>query len=355
MGGEAGGRAVAMSAPPKRRVTAYDVARRAGVSQSAVSRSLNPGGSASPELRARVEAAAKALGYRPNAIARAMNTRRSGLVAVILSNETNLHFPEVLTELVQAFSAGDMQVLLFTIEGDADVDAVIDRVWAYQVDGIVAAAWLSAAHIDQFAEVGVPVLIYNRAPQQGRASAVGCDHRGSGAMLGDLLLAAGHRRFALIHGPRVSPVSDERLGGVRDRLRTAGVTDVIEADGDFGYESGRRAVGGLARAGPLVDTAIVAASDWMALGALDALRHDLGLEAPRDVSVAGFDGVAPAAWSSYRLTTMRQPVRDMARAAAAMLLASRGAPSPFAERRLFSGVLMIGGSTRAAPGGGEAG
>lgn len=332
---------------PKRRVTAYDVAQLAGVSQSAVSRSMNAG-SVSPEVRARVVKAARALAYRPNIMARAVTTRQSNLVAIIMFDETNLHFPEVLNELVEAFSARGVRVLLLTLQTEDNIDAMVEQVWAYQVDGVVAAARLSPEQVAQFAEHQVPVVIYNRAPARGVVSSVGCDHHGGGQMLADLLAGAGHRRFALIHGPKASPVGEERIAGVRDRLTALGLTDIAEIEGDYSYDSGRAAIIALAARQPLTDCAVVAASDWMALGALDGARHELGLEAPRDLSIVGFDGIAQSAWSSYRLTTIRQPVRDMARAAAAMVLAGSDEPAGFVERRLFSGTLALGATSRPA-------
>ena len=121
-------------------VTSYDVAARAGVSQSAVSWCFKPGASVSAATRARVLKAAKELDYVPNAMARGLITRRSNLVAVLISNLTNLYYSEVLSELCQQFEKRGMRVLLFTLPHEADVDKMLAYVWEYKVDGVVAAA-----------------------------------------------------------------------------------------------------------------------------------------------------------------------------------------------------------------------
>ena len=125
------------------RVTSYDVARLAGVSQSAVSRCFKPGASVSKRMRARVMKVAEDLSYQPNAIARSLITRRSNMVAVVISQQTNLYYPEVLVQLSQRFSERGVRVLLFTLYHESDIDKLLDQIFQYQVDGVVEAARLS--------------------------------------------------------------------------------------------------------------------------------------------------------------------------------------------------------------------
>ena len=147
--------------PARRRLgTSYDVARRAGVSQSAVSRCFRPGGaSVSPKTRALIMAAADELGYRPNAIAQGLITRRSNLVAVIISNLTNLYYPEVLAELTAKLSAQGIRVLLFTLAAESEIDEVLDQVWRYQVDGAVRTVVQGAVvHLHIWHDVALEIL-----------------------------------------------------------------------------------------------------------------------------------------------------------------------------------------------------
>ncbi len=111
-----------------RRVTSYDVAHHTGVSQSAVSRCFKPGASVSKKMRARVMKAAEELGYQPNAIARSLITRRSNMVAVVISQQTNLYYPEILVELSQRFSERGVRVRLFALEHESDNDEMLDQI-----------------------------------------------------------------------------------------------------------------------------------------------------------------------------------------------------------------------------------
>ena len=206
----------------RRRPTALDVALAAGVSQSAVSRSFTPGASVSPAVRARVLTAAKALGYRPNAMARAIMTRRSGLVAIVVAVDTNLQYPEALSELARALSRSGRRIMLFAIDAMREVDAVVDQIWSYQVDGVVALVGLTDAQVALLEDHDVPVVLYNRLPGRRVVSSVGCDHDGCGRLLAEHLLGLGHRRFAVVHGPLHSSVASERLGGVAAALAAAG-------------------------------------------------------------------------------------------------------------------------------------
>jgi len=146
----------------RKRATSYDVAELAGVSQSAVSRVFQDGASASKDMRDRVLSAANKLGYRPNAIARGLITQRSNMVAVIITRQTNLYYPEVLVQLTQRFSEHGIRVLLFTLEHERDTDSVLDQILQYQVDGVVTAAILSSEQMDTIENAGIPVIFYNR-------------------------------------------------------------------------------------------------------------------------------------------------------------------------------------------------
>lgn len=335
---------MATNIPHGRAVTSYDVARAAGVSQSAVSRCFSPGGSISKATRARVTAAADALGYRPNAIARSLITQRSNMVAIVVAN-ISFH-PEVTAWLSRCFTARGLHVLLFTLEHEGDADRVVDQIWQYRVDGVVAAVHLPRTHVETFAKRRIPLVFLNRVYRDMATNSVCCDQVEGERLLVGRLVAAGHRRFGIVAGPADSAVSVERVAEAVRRLEAAGVTDIAHAQGEFDYESGRRAFHDLvARAGGPPD-AVMAANDAMAMGCIDAARFDLGLRVPDDVSVVGFDGQPQAYWASYRLVTIRQPLEAMVEAAADMLLARVENPELGAEKRMFSGELVEGTSAR---------
>ena len=324
--------------------TSYDVAKRAGVSQSAVSRCFRPGNSVAPATRERILAAANELGYRPNAIAQSLITRRSNLVAVIISNLTNLYYPEVLAELTERLSQRAVRVLLFTLRAESEIDDVLDQVWRYQVDGAIVAARLSSEQLRSFEAQNTPLVLYNRDAGEVPVASVSCAFAEGETLLVDGLVAAGCTRFAIIGGPDDSAVGEARVNGARERLNRAGITDIPLDRGDFSYESGLAAGRRLLGAHKL--HAIIVGNDVMALGAMDAARFDYGLTVPDNLSIVGFDGVASAMWRSYQLTTIRQPVRRMAAAAVEMLFARIENSDMDAERRLFSGELLPGTSAR---------
>lgn len=327
-----------------RRPTSYDVARLAGVSQSAVSRCFRPGNSLSQEKRKLILRAAAKLGYEPNAFASSLITKRSNLVAVLISNLTNLYYPQVLAELTQRLDAEGIRVLLFALQNESDVGKILPQFWRYRVDGAIAAAHLTPEHVAQFARHRVPVVLYNRSAEDDAVSSVFCDSIGGERVLVDRLVAAGHQRFAILSGPEDSYVSRERVEGARGRLSYHRLEATV-LPGRFDHESGANGLRQAMALKPRPD-ALICANDLMAIGAMDAARHEFGLAVPKELSIVGFDGVGPAEWPSYRLTTIRQPVRRMTEAAVTMLLDRIRQPDLLPEKRSFSGALIDGGSAR---------
>jgi DNA-binding LacI/PurR family transcriptional regulator len=327
------------------RATSYDVARHAGVSQSAVSRCFKPGASVAPNTREKIMLAARALGYHPNAIAQGLITRRSNLVAIIISNLTNLYYPEVLAELTQRLSVQGIRVLLFSLAAESDVNEVLDQVWRYRVDGAIVAARLDSSQLAAFADRGVPVVLYNRVGEGIPVASVCCDSINGEAALVDGLVEAGHRIFGIIAGPADSYVGEERAEAARRRLLQLG-RDCLIVRGNFDYVSGDVALKELMRITDRKMDALICANDLMAIGAIDSARINFGIEVPHDLSVVGFDGVGPATWLAYQVTTIRQPVRRMTEAAVAMLVERIEHPDLSPEQRLFAGELLPGRSAR---------
>jgi len=334
------------AAPGRATVTSYDVAQLAGVSQSAVSRCFRPGASISEQTRARVVKAARRLGYAPDAIARSLTTRRSNLVAVIISNLTNLHYPEVLSELNRCLSERNVHLLLFTLQSESEVDRILGQVWQYRVDGVIAAARLSEQQVGEFEQRGVPLVFYNRYLRERSVNAVCCDQLESARIIINGLLAADIRSFGIVGGPTDSMVGEERMRACVDILKQHKIRDVVTVRGDYTYAGGRRTLGEIIDQHGNPPQAVICASDVMALGCLDAARFDLHLDVPRQLSVVGFDGVEPAGWASYQLATIRQPVRRMAEAAVTLLLECIADPAHPPEKRVFSGTLVPGNSAR---------
>ncbi|WP_293853734.1 LacI family DNA-binding transcriptional regulator [uncultured Alsobacter sp.] len=328
-----------------RRVTSYDVAKLAGVSQSAVSRTFRDGGSVSPETRAKVERAAQALGYAPNIVARSLITRRSNLIAVLVTAQTSRNYPEVLFQLGQEIQARGNRMLVFTVDFDALAAEVFNDLAGYHVDGIVAATSMEPDLLEACERHRIPLVLYNRVPRGGFASAVGCDHATGMSDLVDHLVGGTPRRVAFVAGPKGAVVSEDRLAGARQALVRHGlaIDEVIHAD--YSYDGGRAVGRDLLARKKRPDT-VLCANDAMALGLMDSARFDLGLSVPADVQVTGFDDLPESAWPSHDLTTLRQPVEMLTRAAIRMLEEHIAGTAIGSERRLMPAELKIRGSTR---------
>ena len=298
-----------------------------------------------PATRARIIAAADQLKYAPNAIAQGLITRRSNLVAVLISNLTNLYYPEVLAELTRRLSDQGIRVLLFALQAESDVDAVLAEVWRYRVDGVIAAVRLPPVTLHRFGERGIPLVLYNRVGEGEHVASVCCDSIAGEELLVDRLLAAGHRRFGIITGPDDSFVSQERVRGALGRLQAIGIDPII-VGGAFDYASGELGLKQLMLKCQNQLDALICANDLTAIGAIDCARNIFGLCVPEQLSIVGFDGVGPAAWSSYSVTTIRQPVRRMTEAAVTMLIERIDDPDLTPERRLFAGQFIEGRSAR---------
>ncbi len=330
----------------RKRATSYDVAEVAGVSQSAVSRVFQDGASASKEMRNRVMAAADKLGYRPNAIARGLITQRSNMVAIVISKMTNLYYPEVLVQLTQRFSERGVRVLLFALEHESDAATMIEQMLQYRVDGILTAAMFTPEQLKTIENAHIPVVFYNRTLRGQLVSSVRCDQQEGERWLVDELVNAGHKSFGIVEGPPDSVVSIERKMGALDELSAKGITDVTTVIGDYGYSAGRQCFADLVQKHGGAPDAVIAANDIMAIGCIDEARENFGLEVPGDISIVGFDGVGPARFTAYDVTTVRQPVKRMSESAAEMLIERIENPELSPEKRAFSGTLIRGGSAR---------
>lgn len=329
------------SARNKSRATSYDVARLAGVSQSAVSRCFKEGASISKPMRRKVMSAAKRLNYQPNAIARGLVTRRSNLVALIVSSQLNFYYPEVLFSLTESLSAQGMRALLFAVDSASEIDQSVDQLRQYQADGVISIFQLSAQQYESLKGLSIPVILFNRYIENHPSNYVWCDTEAAVTQLIDELVELGHQQFALLAGPGDSSVSQDRMRIVNNILRSHDVDSVIEIRGDFKYESGVAAVHSLF-ASKSKPTAIIAANDMMAMGVMDELRRVMDVSVPGDISVVGFDGISATQFASYELTTIRQPIDQMSEAAVSMLMSRVEDPDISDERRVLSGILLKG-------------
>jgi DNA-binding LacI/PurR family transcriptional regulator len=303
----------------RRAVTSIEVAARAGVSQSAVSRSFSAGASVSDATRKKVMRAARELSYRPNAIARTLSTRQSNIIGIVLSTLENQLYPVVVEQLSRALQLQGKHTMLFLAQKQ-DTDSVFDEILSYQLDGVViASATLSSKLSNQCAEMGIPVVMFNRATDGTSTDSVTSDNRSAGQLVGQALIASGHQRIAYISGREDSSTNRDRERGLREVLQASGAELFARANGNYEQAHASAAAAQLMSA-RLKPDAIVVASDHMAFAVIDTLRYALNLNVPRDVSVVGFDDVPQSAWLAYQLTTVAQSVEKMVRATVELLM-----------------------------------
>ncbi|OZI71454.1 LacI family DNA-binding transcriptional regulator [Bordetella genomosp. 12] len=313
----------------KAKVTAHDVARLAEVSQSAVSRAFTAGASVAPETRDRIHAAARKLGYRPNAIARSLITRRSRIIGLVMSYLENQFYPLVIERLCQALQQDGYHVLLFISETE-DADNVLTDILQYQVDGIVmASTTLSSELANDCITAGIPVVLFNRMAKLGAqgqysTSSVTSQNRAGGRLIGDLLIQTGHRRIAWLAGSENASTSRDREEGLFEALSSAGLKLYARAVGNYDFSDAQEAVLQLFSDPATRPDALFAANDHMAIAALEVLRCQLRMNVPQDVSIVGFDDVPQSAWPSFNLTTVRQDVEQMVDATRTILLEQIG-------------------------------
>jgi DNA-binding LacI/PurR family transcriptional regulator len=334
----------------KATVTSFDVARVAQVSQSAVSRAFTPGASVSELTRRKVLEAARKLGYRPNAHARSLITKRSRIIGVVLSYLGNLFYPAALERLAERLQRDGYHVLLF-INHNANADELVAEILQYHVDGIVlAAATLSSGLARQCADASIPVVLFNRVmadDKRNTVSSVRSDNVGGGRAVARYLAEAGHQRIAYIAGSEETSTNLERERGFREGLADAGLRIWARGVGNYDHEQARLVTRELFDVKGDRPDAVFVASDHMAFAVMDTLRFELGLRVPSDVSVVGFDNVPQADWGSYRLTTVEQPLDPMIEATVSLLQNHlRDDVMPPAENVVLPGVLVVRESSR---------
>lgn len=329
------------------RITSLDVARRAGVSQSAVSRVFTPGRSASAHTAQKVRQAAAELGYRPNVLARSLITGQSRVIGLVVAYLDNYFYPDVVEKLSNALQARGYHVMMFMAQQVAgNIDDVLDEILDYQVDGIVTASVaLSSDLAARCQAAGVPVVLFNRTQDDPRLSAVSSDNFSGGQRLAEFLIAGGHKRIAHIAGWEGAATQRDREAGFVHGLAQVGVSLHARAVGDFKYDTAAQAARDLMTASTPPD-AIFVANDHMAIAVMDVLRSELGLCVPGDLSVVGFDDVPPAGWPAYGLTTVRQDGDAMVDQTVDLLLGQIEQADRIPRRVVLDAPLIVRRSAR---------
>jgi DNA-binding LacI/PurR family transcriptional regulator len=345
---------------PQRPLTLESVAAEAGVSRATVSRVVNGGNRVSPGTQRVVERAIQRLGYRPNRAARALATRRTNSVGLVIPEPTqhvfaDPFFPRLVRGINDVLAADDLQLVLLTPAASAGEERLARYLTGGHLDGVLLVSLHGQDPLPALLLArGIPVVVGGRPPEGVEASYVDVDNIGGARRAVSHLIDRGRRRIATLTGPLDMAAAADRLEGYRSALLGAGLgrEPSLEASGEFDQEIARSRTIELLRQHPDVD-AIFAASDPMAAGALQALRA-AGRVVPDDVAVVSFDDSPFATAAEPPLTSVRQPIEEMGREMSRLLTRMVTSRDRVARRVILATELVVrassGGAKSTVPG-----
>jgi len=330
-----------------KKTTSVEVAKLAGVSQSAVSRVFTPGASSSKRTSEKVLKAAAKLGYRPNILARSLITGRTRIIGLVVAYLDNYFYPEAVELLSNALQKKGYHVLVFMASKTAgNIDDVLEEMLDYQVDGVIAASVAMSSDLAARCNAaGVPVVLFNRAEDNKRLSAVTSDNIDGGQKVAKFLIAGGYKRLGYIAGWEGASTQRDREAGFIEELKKHKRSLYAREVGNFNMDEARQAARKMFTAREIPD-AVFVANDHMSFAVMDVIRFELGLKIPEQVSVVGYDDVPVASWPAYDLTTVRQPVNRMVAETVSFLLECIVGQKTNTRQIQIEGPLIVRGSTK---------
>ncbi len=332
-----------------KKATSREVAERAGVSQSAVSRVFGNGAAVSREMDAKVRWAAAELGYRPNVLARAMKSGDSRIIGLVVAYLENYFYNEAFEKLSIALQTRGYHVMMFMASQTAgNVDTVMEEILDYQVDGIIlASVELSSKLAEQCKLADVPVVLFNRGQDRSDISSVTSDNRAGGRKVAELFVRAGMTRPGYIAGWEEASTQRDREKGFREGLNAAGVSLFAREVGNYDFKTAQEAARRLFAVPPHErPDSVFVANDHMAFAVMDVLRYELDLRLPNDVSLVGYDDVPLASWAAYDLTTVRQRIVTMVDETVTILIDQIEQSERSARRIHIDGPLILRSSAK---------
>ncbi len=321
-------------------VTLKDVANRAGVSRSAVSRAFTDGASVSESMRRKVQKAAAELGYTPNALASSLTTGRTRLIGLVSNNFHNPIFLEVFDLFTRGLQERGLRPLLVNLTDETDPANSVKMLQQYSVDGVVvASSTLTPAFSQAFRAARMPVVhSFGRHSSSPQVHVVGIDNVECGRIAARELLARGYRQVGFLGGPESATSTQDRIEGFRSELALhpdARVSHSFAAA--YSFDAGRKEMLRLLRKVPA--EAYFCGDDVLSIGALSAIK-DAGLCVPEDIGVIGLNDMEMAGWENIALTTIRQPIRQIISSSIELIVAMLDEPDRYPEARLFPSSVV---------------
>lgn len=339
-------------------VTLRDVARAAGVSASAVSRSYTEGAPVSAETRARVMEAAERLGYLPNRLASSLTTGRTRLIGLVADDFGNPFFLKVIDLFTRGLQERGFRPLVVHLGEESGAEAAVRSLREYAVEAaVIVSATLPPTVPRAFKAAGVPLVhAFSRATGDPDSAQVGISDAQAGRMAAKVLGDRGYRRLGFVGGPERAMTTRDRFNGFRNMATRQEQTVTAAFAPAFSFAAGRAAMEAILAEGGC--DACFCADDVLALGAMAAVRA-AGLRVPEDIGILGLNDSEMAGWDGIDLTTIAQPTAQIVAAAVDLAIAraaSRGQPAPEdapagPEVQSFPCLLVERGTLRPAPGG----
>lgn len=327
-------------------VTLKEVAERAGVSRSAVSRTFTDGASVSDKMRRKVEKAARELGYSPNALASSLTTGRTKLIGLVSNNFHNPIFLQVFDLFTRGLQERGLRPLLVNLTDETNPENSVRMLRQYSVDGVVvASSTLSPDFAKAFRDARVPVVHsfgrYSSAPQ---VHVVGIDNVECGRMAARALVERGYEHVAFLGGPESATSTQDRYQGFMSEMSAnPKIKTTYSFADDYSFDAGRREMLRLLKSKPA--EAYFCGDDVLSIGVLSAIS-DSGLSVPNDIGVVGLNDMEMSRWENIDLTTIHQPIRQIVNSSIELMVAMLDEPDRYPEARLFPCSLVERGTLR---------
>ena len=330
-------------------VTLKDVAERAGVSRSAVSRSFTEGASVSAKTRKKVEKAARELNYSPSLIARSLATSRTKLIGLIANNFQNPVFLEVFDLYTRSLQERGLRPLLVNMTNQTNAEESVRMLKQYSVDGVIlASSTMPPEFPEAFMGAGVPVVhAFGRYSPTPDVHIVGIDNVHCGALAAQTLQKHGYNKLAFLGGPQEATSTQDRANGFTAKAKELGYTDVvIRYARAYAYDAGYNAMKELINENDV--DAVFCADDLICMGAIDAAR-DSGVKIPDEIGFIGFNDMAMAKWKAYSITTIHQPLNDIILGSVELVVSLLDQPDRPPEARLLPCKVVERDTLRSCP------
>lgn len=326
--------------------TLKDVAERAGVSRSAVSRTFTDGASVSAKMRQRVEKAATELGYSPNALASSLTTGRTKLIGLVSNNFHNPIFLEVFDLFTRGLQDKGLRPLLVNLTDETDPANSVKMMRQYSADGvIVASSTLPPGFAKAFRDASIPVVrAFGRPTRTPMAHVVGIDNVEAGRMAAQTLAERGYESVGFMGGPEDATSTQDRMEGFLSEIsKHPHIKSSHTFAQAYTFDAGRQEMLRLLKQPPA--EAYFCGDDVLSIGALSAIKEH-NLSVPGDIGIIGLNDMEMSGWENINLTTIRQPIQQIVASSIELVTGTLEDPDRYPEHRIFACEIIERGTLR---------